>query len=50
MNNQTSVNDLKIAYKIISQIMKENHFEKDNSFNRVRNFISNKLCDNLIEE
>ncbi len=39
--------DLKIAYKVVSQIMNENHLMKDNSFNRVRNWISNTLADEL---
>ena len=42
-----SVEDLKTAYKIVTQIMEENHLNRDNSFNRVRNFISNKLAEEL---
>ena len=42
--------ELTIAYKVISKIMEENHLTKDNSFNRVKNFISNKLCDILVEK
>lgn len=41
--------ELKTAYKVVSKIMEENHLTRDNSFNRVKNFISNKLCDSLIE-
>jgi hypothetical protein len=42
-----SVEDLKAAYKVVTQIMEENHLNRDNSFNRVRNFISNKLAEEL---
>lgn len=42
--------ELKIAYMVITKIMEENRLTKDNSFNRVKNFISNKLCDILVEE
>ena len=45
-----TTHELKTAYMVITKIMAENHLQKDNSFNRVRNFISNKLCDNLLEE
>ena len=41
--------ELKIAYKVVSKIMEENHLTRDNSFNRVKNFISNKLCDMLVD-
>ena len=44
-----SIEELKTAYKVVSKIMEENHLTKDNSFNRVKNFISNKLCDSLVE-
>ena len=42
-----TIEELKIAYKVVTKIMEENHLTKDNSFNRVKNFISNKLCDIL---
>jgi hypothetical protein len=45
-----TIDELKTAYMVITKIMDENRLQKDNSFNRVRNFISNKLCDNLIEK
>ena len=41
--------ELKTAYKVVSKIMEENHLTRDNSFNRVKNFISNKLCDMLVD-
>ena len=44
-----SIEELKTAYKVVTQIMEENHLTRDNSFNRVKNFISNKLCDILVE-
>ena len=45
-----TVDELKIAYKVVTKIMEENRLTKDNSFNRVKNFISNKLCDELTNE
>lgn len=45
-----TVEELKIAYKVVTRIMEENHLQRDNSFNRVKNFISNKLCDILANE
>jgi len=44
-----TIEELKIAYKVIIKIMEEDSLTKDNSFNRVKNFISNKICDKLIE-
>ena len=44
------IEELKTAYKVITKIMEENRLQKDNSFNRVKNFISNKLCDELTNE
>ena len=46
--DKLTVDDLKTAYKVVTKIMKENNLMKDNSFNRVRNWISNSLCDNLV--
>lgn len=46
--NKLTVDDLKTAYKVVTKIMKENNLMKDNSFTRVRNWISNSLCDNLL--
>lgn len=45
-----TIDELKTAYMVITKIMEENHLQRDNSFNRVRNYISNKLCDNLLKE
>ena len=42
-----TVQELKIAYSVVTKIMEENRLQRDNSFNRVKNFISNKLCDIL---
>jgi len=42
--------ELKIAYKVITKIMKTNNLMRDNSFNRVRNWISNSLCDSLTDD
>lgn len=48
-----TVEELKTAYSVVTkimEIMEENRLQRDNSFNRVKNFISNKLCDILINE
>jgi len=45
-----TVQELKIAYSVVTKIMEENRLQRDNSFNRVKNFISNKLCDILTNE
>ena len=45
-----TVDELKIAYSVVTKIMEENRLQRDNSFNRVKNFISNKLCDILTNE
>ena len=42
--------DLKATYKVLSEIMENEHLIKDTSFVRVRSFISNKICDILIAE
>ena len=42
--------DLKATYKVLSEIMKDDHLTKDTSFVRVRSYISNKICDTLIKE
>lgn len=44
-----TIEELKTAYKVVTKIMEENRLTRDNSFNRVKNFISNKLCDSLVE-
>lgn len=46
-NNQMTLSELKTAYKVVTKIMKANNLMHDNSFNRVRNWISNTLCDML---
>jgi len=44
-----NIDDLKIVYKVLTNIMKEEHMLKDTSFVRVRSYISNKICDMLTE-
>lgn len=48
--NTNTITSLKIAYKVLSEIMENEHLIKDTSFVRVRSFISNKICDMLIAE
>ena len=45
-----TLNDLKITYKILNEIMENEHLTKDTSFVRVRSFISNKICNIIIKE
>lgn len=35
------------AYRVISQVMKDNNLKMDNSFRRVQSWFSNYICDNL---
>lgn len=44
-----NLNNLKIVYKILNEIMINDHLTKDNSFVRVKNYISQKICDELIK-
>ena len=44
------INHLKSAYKVLTEIMENEHLVKDTSFVRVRSFISNKICDMLVAE
>jgi pyoverdine/dityrosine biosynthesis protein Dit1 len=37
------------AYKVITKIMKEDSLTMDNSFRRVQSYLSNKICDNMID-
>lgn len=39
--------ELIIAYKVISKIMEENHKTHDTSFKSVKNWLANKICDQL---
>jgi len=41
--------DLKTVYKVLKEIMEEEHLTKDTSFIRVRSYISNKICDEVIK-
>ena len=45
MNND--INKLLTTYQVLNEIMQENHLTKDTSFNRVKNIISNMICDKL---
>lgn len=40
--------DLLQAYQTITNIMKDDGLIMDNSFRRVQSYLSNKLCDNLV--
>ena len=40
--------ELKTTYKVLKKIMGENHMTKDTSFVRVLNYISNKICDEIV--
>lgn len=39
--------ELMIAYKVISKIMEEDHKTRDTSFRMVKNWLANKICDQL---
>ena len=40
--------DLLQAYKVITQIMREDQLIMDTSFRRVQSYLSNKLCDSFV--
>jgi len=42
--------DLKITYKVLKEIMDEDKLTKDTSFVRVRSVISNKICDEVTKD
>ena len=44
------IEELKIAYKVICEIMESEKMNYDNSFVRVKNWIANKLCSLVINE
>lgn len=51
-NSSIPIEDLKIAYKVISEMMesKENCLSVDNGFIRVRNYLANCLVMKMIKE
>ncbi len=46
----TNLEDLKITYKVLKEIMEAEHLTKDTSFVRVRSYISNKICDEVTKD
>lgn len=46
--SENQLNDLKITYKVLKKIMEDNHMTKDTAFVRVLNYISNKICDEIV--
>ncbi len=44
---QQDLDELKIAYRVIKKIMKEEQLTMNTAFVHVKNFISNKICDEL---
>ena len=41
------IKELMIAYKVISKIMEENKKTQETSFKMVKNWLANKICDQL---
>ena len=50
MENQISLEDLKVTYTVLKKIMEEEHLTKDTSFVRVRSVISNMICDEVTKK
>lgn len=50
METLLTLSELKIAYKTINKIMKNEHLSKDNSFIRVKNWLSTAICDIVVED
>lgn len=44
-----NTDELLIAYKVISEIMNNNKLNSDNSWRHVKSWLSNKICDQMIE-
>ena len=46
--SEDNLEELKTTYKVLKKIMEENHMTKDTAFVRVLNYISNKICDEIV--
>ena len=46
--SEDQFDDLKTTYKVLKKTMEENHMTKDTAFIRVLNYISNKICDEIV--
>ena len=46
--SEDQLDDLKITYKVLKKIMKNENMTKDTSFVRVLNYISNMICDEIV--
>ena len=46
--SEDQLDDLKTTYKVLKKIMEENHMTKDTAFIRVLNYVSNKICDEIV--
>ena len=51
-NDGISMNtdELLTAYKVISEIMNNNKLNSDNSWRYVKNWLSNKICDQILDK
>ena len=47
--SEDQLNDLKITYKVLKRIMKNENMTKDTSFVRVLNYVSNMISDEVIK-
>jgi hypothetical protein len=48
MMSEDQLDDLKITYKVLKKIMKNNNMTKDTSFVRVLNYVSNLICEEIV--
>ena len=46
--SEDQFDDLKITYRVLKRIMKNENMTKDTSFVRVLNYVSNKICDEIV--
>lgn len=46
--SEDQLDDLKITYKVLKKIMKNNNMTKDTSFVRVLNYVSNLICEEIV--
>lgn len=45
--DKQNIDDLKVTYRTLKKIMKDDKMSQDNSFKRVLYYISTKLADNI---
>lgn len=47
---EIDIKQLLLTYKTITKIMELENLKMDNSFRRVQSWLSNKICDSLVDD